>query len=94
MLPPRVQVCYTWLTLINSMLDYLYVPFTQPMDIDGWPTLADMIISNKRVVAMLAYDADQQKVRCYHIAFRIVGAFHAARQITHAEIDHADPMVA
>lgn len=44
------------------MLDYVYVPDTQPMDIDGWPTLADMIISNKRVVVMLAYDADQQKV--------------------------------
>jgi hypothetical protein len=51
-----------------SMLDYLYIPPTQPMDIDGWPTLADMIITNKRVVAMLAYDADQQKVRYYHSA--------------------------
>jgi hypothetical protein len=60
--PPRVW--HTWLTLANRMLDYLYVPPTQPMDIDGWPTLADMIITNKRVVAMLAYDADQQKVRC------------------------------
>jgi hypothetical protein len=55
------------------MLDYLYVPPTQPMDIDGWPTLADMIVSNKRVVAMLAYDADQQKVHCCDVAFRTVG---------------------
>lgn len=52
----------TCLTPSDSMLDYVYVPDTQPMDIDGWPTLADMIINNKRVVVMLAYDADQQKV--------------------------------
>jgi hypothetical protein len=38
------------------------------MDIEGWPTLAEMIISNKRVVAMLAYDANQQKVRRQPIA--------------------------
>lgn len=50
------------------MVDYLYVPPTQPMDIEGWPTLAEMIISNKRVVAMLAYDANQQKVRRQPIA--------------------------
>jgi hypothetical protein len=42
------------------------------MDIDGWPTLADMIISNKRVVAMLAYDADQHKVHCCDMAFQTV----------------------
>ena len=52
------------------MLDYLYIPPTQPMDIEGWPTLAEMIISNKRVVAMLAYDADQQKVRHHAIVSR------------------------
>ncbi|GAB7335629.1 hypothetical protein MBLNU13_g07952t2 [Cladosporium sp. NU13] len=45
-----------------GMLDYLYIPPTQPMDLEGWPTLADMIISDKRVVAMLAYDANQQKI--------------------------------
>lgn len=55
----------TLLTAPTSMLDYVYVPDTQPMDIEGWPTLADMIISNKRVVVMLAYDADQQKVRSH-----------------------------
>ena len=49
--------------LAYSMLAYLYIPPTQPMDIEDWPTLAEMIISNTRVVAMLAYDADQQKVR-------------------------------
>lgn len=55
------------------MLDYVYVPDTQPMDIDGWPTLADMIINNKRVVVMLAYDADQQQVRCCDIILCKIG---------------------
>lgn len=57
------------------MVDYLYVPPTQPMDIDGWPTLAEMIISNKRVVAMLAYDANQQKVRHHVIAGSYIRVF-------------------
>jgi hypothetical protein len=59
------------------MVDYLYVPPTQPMDIEGWPTLAEMIISDKRVVAMLAYDANQQKVCCHAMsAFMKRGASH------------------
>lgn len=62
-----VVVRRTWLTLTNSMLDYVYVPPAQPMDIEEWPTLADMIISNKRLVVMLAYDANQQSVRCCRV---------------------------
>jgi len=87
---------YTVLTLAHSMLDYLYVPNTQPMDIEGWPTLADMIISDKRVVAMLAYDADQQKVCHYAVVDSSLAALaaHEARHIAHAEFDHTDPMVA
>jgi hypothetical protein len=69
----------TLLMLVYSMLDYLYVPPTQPMDIDGWPKLADMVISNKRVVAMLAYDADQQKVRLFAITSSAF-AFHEAHR--------------
>ena len=45
-----------------GLLDYIYIPPTQPMDIDDWPTLGSMILSNKRVVMMLAYDANQKKV--------------------------------
>jgi hypothetical protein len=68
------------------MVDYLYVPPTQPMDIESWPTLADMIISNKRVVAMLAYDANQQKVRyhaiaAYHLLFTKRGGSHMLTMI-------------
>lgn len=53
---------YTAPVTNSGLLDYVYTPPTQPMDIDGWPTLGDMILSNKRVVMMLAYDANQQKV--------------------------------
>ena len=66
------------------MLDYLYIPLTQPMDIEGWPTLAEMIISNKRVVAMLAYDADQQKVRRMPSCCAIFDCL-GARAITNAK---------
>jgi hypothetical protein len=45
-----------------GLMDYIYTPPTQPMDIDDWPTLGDMIISNKRVVMMLEYDANQNTV--------------------------------
>jgi len=40
----------------------LYIPKTEPMDIDGWPTLAEMILTGKRVVVQLAYDANQTQV--------------------------------
>jgi hypothetical protein len=53
---------YTAPVTNSGILDYIYTPPTQPMNIDGWPTLADMIISNKRVVMMLAYDANQEQV--------------------------------
>ncbi|KPI35332.1 uncharacterized protein AB675_9952 [Cyphellophora attinorum] len=53
---------YTAPVTNSGILDYVYTPPTQPMDIDGWPTLAEMIISNKRVVMFLAYDANQNKI--------------------------------
>lgn len=46
----------------SGMLDYLYIPNSVPMGLDGWPTLSEMITSNKRVVAMLDYKANQQQV--------------------------------
>lgn len=53
---------YTAPVTNSGILDYIYTPPTEPMDIDEWPTLAEMIVSNKRVVMMLAYDADQSKI--------------------------------
>jgi hypothetical protein len=53
---------YTTPVTNAGLLDYIYIPPTQPMDIDNWPTLGEMIISNKRVVMMLEYDANQETV--------------------------------
>lgn len=46
----------------SGMIDYLYVPDAVPMGLDGWPTLGEMILTNKRVVVMLAYDANQTAI--------------------------------
>lgn len=53
---------YTAPVMNSGILDYVYTPRTRPMDIDGWPTLGDMILTNKRVVMMLAYDANQEEI--------------------------------
>jgi hypothetical protein len=53
---------YTSAVTNSGILNYIYIPTTQPMGLDGWPTLAEMILSNKRVVMMLDYDADQSSV--------------------------------
>ena len=46
---------------INStgILDYVYTPPYQPMNLTTWPTLAEMIIFNTRVVLLLDYMANQ-----------------------------------
>jgi hypothetical protein len=46
----------------SGLLQYAYIPETVPMGLDGWPTLAEMILSNKRVVFMLDYEADQATI--------------------------------
>ena len=53
---------YTAPVANSGIIDYVYTPPTEPMDIDGWPTLGDMVLSNKRVVVMLAYRANQAKI--------------------------------
>ena len=48
--------------IINSgLMDYVYVPPKVPMGVNDWPTLAEMIISGKRVVFMLDYQANQSQ---------------------------------
>ncbi|KAJ4295328.1 hypothetical protein N0V90_007339 [Kalmusia sp. IMI 367209] len=44
------------------MLPYLYTPPKNNATLDDWPTLAQMILLNKRVVVMLDYLANQTKV--------------------------------
>jgi len=47
----------------NSGLEpYLYIPPLIPMSRDDWPTMAEMILTNKRVVFFIDYAADQLKV--------------------------------
>lgn len=43
----------------TGILDYVYTPPYQPMNLTTWPTLAEMIIYNTRVVLMLDYMANQ-----------------------------------
>ncbi|KAF2461259.1 PLC-like phosphodiesterase [Lineolata rhizophorae] len=41
---------------------YLYTPPQIPMGLDDWPTLSDMILTQKRVVFFMDYKANQTKV--------------------------------
>lgn len=43
----------------SGILDYVYTPPYQPMNMTTWPTLAEMIIYNTRLVLMLDYMANQ-----------------------------------
>ncbi|KAF2659951.1 PLC-like phosphodiesterase [Lophiostoma macrostomum CBS 122681] len=45
-----------------GLLPYLYEPSNTTLTLDQWPTLAEMIIRNKRVVVMLDYLANQTEV--------------------------------
>ncbi|KAF7454673.1 hypothetical protein A1F94_001322 [Pyrenophora tritici-repentis] len=46
----------------SGMMEYLWTPHSITMNLSDWPTLAEMIIRNKRVVVMLDYGADQEQV--------------------------------
>jgi hypothetical protein len=45
----------------SDLADYLYEPPYIPMRLDQWPTLSEMILSQKRVVVFMDYNADQVK---------------------------------
>lgn len=46
----------------SGLLPYLYEPTYVPQRLDQWPTLAEMIISGKRVVMFMDYKANQSSV--------------------------------
>jgi len=46
----------------SGILRYLYTPPQDPMPLSTWPTLAEMILTQKRVVVMLDYLANQTAV--------------------------------
>ncbi|KAH0836122.1 hypothetical protein FOPE_04337 [Fonsecaea pedrosoi] len=49
--------------VVNSgLIDFVYTPPTQPMPLDSWPTLAEMIFRNQRAVVMLDYEANQTAI--------------------------------
>ncbi|KAH9862574.1 hypothetical protein IAQ61_009991 [Plenodomus lingam] len=46
----------------SGILQYLWTPPSSTLSLSEWPTLAEMIIKNKRVVVMLDYGTDQNTV--------------------------------
>ena len=46
----------------SGLLKYVYTPPQVPMGLDDWPTLGEMIITGKRVVIMLDYQANQTAI--------------------------------
>ncbi|KAL9078064.1 MAG: hypothetical protein Q9157_003003 [Trypethelium eluteriae] len=46
----------------SGLAPYLYVPPKVPMGLDDWPLLSEMILTSKRVVVFLDYNANQTEV--------------------------------
>lgn len=46
----------------SGLINYVYTPPKVPMGIDDWPTLGEMILTNRRVVFMLDYQANQAEI--------------------------------
>ncbi|KAL8854742.1 MAG: hypothetical protein Q9221_000525 [Calogaya cf. arnoldii] len=46
----------------SGLARYAYIPPEIPMAVDDWPTLAEMILRQKRVVIFMDYEADQTVV--------------------------------
>lgn len=46
----------------SGLIDYVYTPPRIPMGVNDWPTLSSMILSGKRVVVFLDYQANQTEV--------------------------------
>jgi hypothetical protein len=46
----------------TGLVQYAYLPSKIPMGINDWPTLASMILTGKRVVIFMDYDANQTAV--------------------------------
>lgn len=43
----------------SGLYDYVYTPSKIPMALDDWPTLSEMIITGKRAVVFMDYQANQ-----------------------------------
>ena len=53
---------YTTPLVDSGLSRYAYIPPVVPMDISSWPTLEEMILTQKRVVIFMDYNANQTKV--------------------------------
>lgn len=53
---------YTAPILNAGLGPYLYYPPKVPMTLDDWPTLSEMILTGKRVVVFMDYEANQTAV--------------------------------
>lgn len=53
---------YTAPILDSGLANYAYVPPQIPMNISSWPTLSSMILTGKRAVIFMDYNANQTKV--------------------------------
>lgn len=47
--------------LASGLKDYIFTPPQIPMGLDDWPTLSEMIITGKRVLFFMDYNANQKK---------------------------------
>lgn len=52
---------YTQAFMNAGLVPYMYEPPKIPMRLEDWPTLAEMILTQKRVVAFIDYGADQSR---------------------------------
>lgn len=46
----------------SGMLDYVYYPPQIPMALNDWPTLSELILTNKRAIVFMDYQANQTSV--------------------------------
>ena len=53
---------YTAPVVNSGLINFVYTPPTQPMPLESWPTLAEMIFRNQRAVVMLDYQANQTAI--------------------------------
>ena len=53
---------YTSAVIDSGLSEYVYTPQYVPQHRDQWPTLGEMILSNKRVVLFMDYNANQTAV--------------------------------
>ncbi|KAJ5289493.1 uncharacterized protein N7443_009746 [Penicillium atrosanguineum] len=46
----------------SGLMDYVYTPTKIPMALDDWPTLSEMILTQKRIVFFMDYQANQTAI--------------------------------